>query len=330
MKTKRVFFALLATLLLPLTAMAQIAPTPQPGTAVIAVSVFFNNGNVGDPVTVRLNCSTGTVTPTEVQVVNPQFGVYEHAFVVSEIPVAQGNGAVCTVEQDALAGYTTLYDCNWGGYYDLDGNSAAEDCDGDYQGDSFPTAENCLFEDVQIGDTNGCAIRNEVDPVEVEVVKEWDINGFGGDDYARRAEITIWCNGRIKYGHRWKGRFWRIRDTLRAKNGDYDNDEGEYIGVGSVTAWVYPWWYPIAQDPDEQEYTDCWAYEDEVDSAVEVESDCGSFQSPGMGVLVNMGDSCTITNTLFFEGIPTLNQYGMAIMALLMLGVGFVGFRRFV
>jgi len=33
---------------------------------------------------------------------------------------------------------------------------------------------------------------------------------------------------------------------------------------------------------------------------------------------------------VFFEGIPTLNHYGMAILALLMLGVGFVGFRRFV
>ncbi len=41
-------------------------------------------------------------------------------------------------------------------------------------------------------------------------------------------------------------------------------------------------------------------------------------------------DECTFTNTAYFEGIPTLNQYGMAIMALLMLGVGFIGFRRFV
>ncbi len=40
--------------------------------------------------------------------------------------------------------------------------------------------------------------------------------------------------------------------------------------------------------------------------------------------------SCDITATAFFEGIPTLSQYGMALMALLMLGVGFVGFRRFV
>jgi len=38
---------------------------------------------------------------------------------------------------------------------------------------------------------------------------------------------------------------------------------------------------------------------------------------------------CTATGTQFFEGIPTLSQYGMALMALLMLGVGFIGFRRF-
>ena len=44
----------------------------------------------------------------------------------------------------------------------------------------------------------------------------------------------------------------------------------------------------------------------------------------------NHDGACTMTNTVFLQGIPTLSQYGMAIMALLMLGVGFVGFRRFV
>ncbi|MEE4216113.1 MAG: IPTL-CTERM sorting domain-containing protein [Xanthomonadales bacterium] len=39
--------------------------------------------------------------------------------------------------------------------------------------------------------------------------------------------------------------------------------------------------------------------------------------------------SCTIYATAFFEGIPTLSLYGMVVMALLMLGVGFVGFLRF-
>ena len=39
--------------------------------------------------------------------------------------------------------------------------------------------------------------------------------------------------------------------------------------------------------------------------------------------------SCTFTNTAFFEGIPTLNQWGMMILILLTLGVGMIGLRRF-
>jgi len=39
---------------------------------------------------------------------------------------------------------------------------------------------------------------------------------------------------------------------------------------------------------------------------------------------------CDVVGTIFFEGIPTLSQYGMALMALLMLGLGFIGMRRFV
>jgi hypothetical protein len=42
------------------------------------------------------------------------------------------------------------------------------------------------------------------------------------------------------------------------------------------------------------------------------------------------GGSCTIYNTLFFEGIPVLNRNGLAILVLLMLGAGMVGLRRFV
>ena len=66
--------------------------------------------------------------------------------------------------------------------------------------------------------------------------------------------------------------------------------------------------------------------EDIFDDSVEVDtSDCASLH-----VAIASGDSCTVTNTVFFEGIPTLNQYALAILALLILGVGFVGFRRFV
>ena len=40
--------------------------------------------------------------------------------------------------------------------------------------------------------------------------------------------------------------------------------------------------------------------------------------------------TCTvIIRFVFFEGIPTFSQFGRAIMALLLLGIGVIGFRRF-
>lgn len=40
--------------------------------------------------------------------------------------------------------------------------------------------------------------------------------------------------------------------------------------------------------------------------------------------------SCTIVNTRLFEGIPTMGRYGLAVLTLLMLGLGLVAYRRFV
>jgi hypothetical protein len=83
----------------------------------------------------------------------------------------------------------------------------------------------------------------------------------------------------------------------------------------------------IGYHPDPAGSTSCTADEDVIDSAVESDGGCsGNFP---LTIADNTAE-CTITNTVFFEGIPTLSQYGLAIMALLMLGVGFVGFRRFV
>ena len=69
----------------------------------------------------------------------------------------------------------------------------------------------------------------------------------------------------------------------------------------------------------------CKAYEDIVQSGVESENGCESFTTLSAGEVYG----CKIKNSVFFEGIPTLSQWGMALMALLMLGVGLVGFRRF-
>lgn len=73
--------------------------------------------------------------------------------------------------------------------------------------------------------------------------------------------------------------------------------------------------------------TYCVATENAFDSALESDQGCQNrvyFNAAGAT------GECTVTNTVFFEGIPTLSQAGLAILAVLMLGVGFVGFRRFV
>ncbi len=72
--------------------------------------------------------------------------------------------------------------------------------------------------------------------------------------------------------------------------------------------------------------TVCMAYERIRDSSVESDhSDCDEILlAPGIE-----DTECTIYNTRIYEGIPTLSQYGLALMALLMLAVGMVGFRRF-
>jgi len=81
--------------------------------------------------------------------------------------------------------------------------------------------------------------------------------------------------------------------------------------------------------------TDCTATLSGLSTAIEQDSPCtikdiavGEADDPDTDA--SEAPTCTITATAFYEGIPTLSQYGLAIMALLMLGMGFIGFRRFV
>jgi len=294
MKINRVFFALMAALLLPVTAMAQLIPSPAPGTANVVASVFFDNGYGNDtPVTLEVACTAASIAPSSATVV-PVLGVYEQAFVVFNI--ATGVDNKCTLTQTPVAGYTASYECGTRGFSSLSG----ECVDG-------PTisATSCVFPDIQAGDpgdVGGCLVVNEVDAVDFVVTKVWDVTNAGaaGDDYNLESTIKVRC------------------DTYF--DGAKDNDgwvQQFYLdGPGSITIHAYP----------DFDGSHCWAKEAYEDSAVDVDQGCETH----LPIEVGVGNSCTITNTLFFEGIPTLNQYGMAIMALLMLGVGFVGFRRFV
>jgi hypothetical protein len=167
-------------------------------------------------------------------------------------------------------------------------------------GDVFSEDDGCFYEDVRNG-TFTCEITNTPIPVEVEVCKEWVYNASSDDDISDEFTVRLQCNAVIEDGYEVDEGIWR-----KSWNSD---------GEGCQIFTVHP----------EYGGNSCTASEDVYDSAVESDdSDCS-----GLEIDIAQGAECTIVNTVFFEGIPTLNQYGLALLALLMLGVGFVGFRRF-
>jgi subtilisin-like proprotein convertase family protein len=160
----------------------------------------------------------------------------------------------------------------------------------------------CTFEGPLQDEVNSCRIVNSPKPVEVTVSKEWIYPRDGGEDVEENVEITLQCDAPISGAPEIEGT-WTSSQWI----------EGTNEAVFLVT--------PNSWDPANS----CRAWENINDSRVEQMIDgCDSLT-----VRAGSGDSCTITNTVFFEGIPTLSQWGMAIMALLMLGIGFVSVRRF-
>jgi len=175
----------------------------------------------------------------------------------------------------------------------------------------------CSWADVT-GGLYTCAITNEADPATFIVNKVWEVNEEnGGDDVIRVADITIICDAEIEGGYQDDD----DRSEKELPGGipwpGYDDWmlDGTIVGDGSLEATVDTSMGPVM----------CEAEESSEQSGVESTDDCGPRE-------IGAGETseCTITNTVFFEGIPSLNQYGLAIMALLMLGMGMVGFRRFV
>jgi hypothetical protein len=175
----------------------------------------------------------------------------------------------------------------------IDGDGAA--------GSIYANDEGCQFEEVEGGQFT-CEIYNALDPVDFEVTKEW-LSGTEdhGIPYLARAEYD--CN------------------NVRGGDGSLGSIGGVLTFEGAVATRVIG-----GIRPDYLGSTYCTVSEVNADSAVEPDdSDCANVP-----VTVGEDAGCTIYNTVFFEGIPTLNQYGLILLALLMLGVGAVGMRRFV
>lgn len=160
------------------------------------------------------------------------------------------------------------------------------------------------FESLAITIPQGCDSSNgeeTAEVVELTVNKEW----LYSED-----ELSFFNTAKIKL------------ECENVLNGDGKSDGNdmswnwEIEGNDSRTATIYP----VAQGN-----TICHATEYEQPSAVETTNGCA------WGIPIDIGDpdkSCTIINTVFVEGIPTLNHYGLWLFAVLMLITGMVAMRR--
>jgi len=195
----------------------------------------------------------------------------------------------CTIIEDGEAGYTGSYVANGGA----------------------ASATSCVIDSGNFAEGDQtCAITNSPTPIPVSVTKEWNMEGAGGNEVDMDSTFYVISMGSISGGS-------ACSDSPAGEGyDDYYCAMLYFSGEGTQSVAVTP----------EVGGTTVYIEEDNQDSAVVVTNDCGGSVTVSPG---DAAESCTFTNTVFFEGIPTLNQYGMAILALLMLGVGFVGFRRF-
>jgi hypothetical protein len=157
----------------------------------------------------------------------------------------------------------------------------------------------CIFEGVQAGEFT-CDVTNAIDGIDIEVTKQW--LGVNEGDFELVAEAEYSCFN--VFASSQGGTTTTLTGTL-SFDGMVDSDTIQDL-------------YPA---PDGSY---CTVSEPVVEEFVEADaSDCAN-------VPVEPDASCILYNTVFFEGIPTLSQYGMAVLALLMFGIGAVGLRRFV
>ncbi|HKX57448.1 MAG TPA: IPTL-CTERM sorting domain-containing protein, partial [Xanthomonadales bacterium] len=267
------------------------------GDARFTVLKDFTDGNPGE-VTVVLDCNTGLILDQDKDITEDGIGV---TFVVTDYTA--GNLA-CSVKELPVAGYSADYEAS--------GDSASSDAD-----DPSEDA-GCYWTEIAGGVDNLCEITNTPDPVDVVINKEWLYPGSSGaTDVSNEFEILLVCeNAEIVDGDEYCGYAELNGAELTGslvKGGSCKLLQGS--GDETFTEQVIPYDWPGGE---------CYAVEVDVDPAVEVENGC----SAPMTISAGSGDSCTITNTVFYEGIPTLSEYGMALLALLMLGMGFVAVRR--
>ena len=176
------------------------------------------------------------------------------------------------------------------GYVALHGDGQDED------------SSSCRFSNVEQGSAWGCLINYELQTIDVEVSKVWLFDG-ARNDISEVASATLSCQNIL------------VNVFAGPTSASYDlNFNGDE--TKSVAILPYHGGTSVCSVNEVDKY----------DSFVETDdSDC-------QGLQLLLGDetvTCTIVNTVFFEGIPVLNRNGIVLLIVLLAGTAWFGFRRF-
>ncbi len=295
MNIKRALLVLAATLMLPSLAMAGST------WAEFVVDFNFDDGNNVDGSTAYISCTGGLPLDSSQAIVDGGQVTF-----VLEYPDAGPGNTLCDVWVDGVTGYLVSYDASGSN------TTWADDADG------------CHYDGPQQDDRNYCDVLLRAENSFLTVNKTWDVIGNSAEVNAGAidlsATIRVCANADIiRYGVQTQQNRWCVSGPVYGPSND--SFSVTFNGANFAGNNVFIW---------EQNFDS--AVEVDVTGCVSSPENVGNGRVGGLAYVVKNGqeDSCTITNTVFYEGIPTLNQYGLAIMALLMLGIGFVGFRRFV
>lgn len=272
-----------------------ILPVTNPNS-VFWVTKDFTDDNESD-VDVQFRCDAGIVFHEEASIHDPVAGPFfdRKGFVVYGIPSI---GANCTIwEEPVPEGYDVSYQA-----------SAEQGADYETLG-QLEDDQGCFYTKVMSGEFN-CEITNTGKPAEFRVYKEWIVENSGGDAVLEEAVVTIECDSDILPG-------------VPAADEEEGIVEGELIGSNLKRGTLGDGESLIALVDTTDGPVFCEATETVQESGVESVDDCGERK-----LLAGESSECTFTNTVFFEGIPTLGHYGKALMILLMLGFAVMGIRR--
>jgi len=171
-----------------------------------------------------------------------------------------------------------------------------------YYNGMFPSTASCVFDTVLSGGAYTCDIMNTADNAMFTIRKHWVLSGEGFEEASYEVRVDVACSADILFVDGQP-----VADPDGSMTVFLGDGESRVLEVDTLTG-----------------SANCTATETVTQSGVESSSE-GCTSVP---LTAGASAECTFTNTVFFEGIPVLDRYSLALLALLTLGIGLVGFRR--